>query len=86
MSHRLTELVRKPGLDTWTPVVNKELKTFPSYVEFLADLKKQNEGKKIHPNQIKMSPTHWPPSDCSGLNLHRWYMKLFLENDTYPEI
>ncbi|KAF8508247.1 S-adenosyl-L-methionine-dependent methyltransferase [Hysterangium stoloniferum] len=71
VSSRLPDLIRKPGLDIWCPVVDRELTRFNSFSEFLSDWKSKNNDTSHQQNQIKMAETHWPPSDVVGLNLNR---------------
>jgi multisite-specific tRNA:(cytosine-C5)-methyltransferase len=72
VSSRLPNLIRKPGLDAWYPVVDRELTRFDSFSEFLADWKLKHNDTKYQQNQIKMAETHWPPPDAASLNLNRW--------------
>ncbi|KAF8582579.1 S-adenosyl-L-methionine-dependent methyltransferase [Ramaria rubella] len=71
VSSQLSNLIRNPGLETWIPVVDKELTTFPSFDTFLKDWKTKNNGPRVQQNQIKMAETHWPPPDVAELNLTR---------------
>lgn len=77
VSSELPDLIRKPGLDTWHPVVNKELEHFSSYDDYVSHCKNLNYPA----SSLKMVATHWPPQNAKDLNLHRWYVRSTL---SYP--
>lgn len=68
---RLPELIRRPGLKTWKPSVDKVIDTsFATYQAFVDNL---SEDKKA---ETKMVETHWPPGEdeVDALKLERWYV------------
>lgn len=69
VSAELLDLTRKPGLETWYPVVNKDLDHFASYEDYISHCRRHDYPK----SSWKMTATHWPPGNVKDLNLHRWY-------------
>jgi len=62
-------LIRKPGIDAWTPVVNKGMETFSTFEDYVAHWKSTNEKPGA---PMKLTSTHWPPPDATSLHLDRW--------------
>lgn len=68
-STRLPELIRRPGVKSWTPPVGKNTDTsFETYDAFMDSL---SEEKKV---ETKMVRSHWPPGadEVESLRLERW--------------
>ncbi|EIW77165.1 S-adenosyl-L-methionine-dependent methyltransferase [Coniophora puteana RWD-64-598 SS2] len=60
---RLQELVRRPGIATWKPTVDRNIDTsFATWADYVASL----EGKQP---AAKMAETHWPPANAEELGL-----------------
>ncbi|KAF9004637.1 S-adenosyl-L-methionine-dependent methyltransferase [Cyathus striatus] len=65
VSSRLSELVRRPGLTSWRPTVDKSVTTtYATYEEFMAS---SIDGTL----KTKLSEGHWPPKNVEDLNLPR---------------
>jgi multisite-specific tRNA:(cytosine-C5)-methyltransferase len=72
-SSSFPELVRRPGVTTWKPTVDRTITFFDSlddYVDSLPDERQKNSHK--------MMRSHWPPSNVDELNLSRWYVALVM--------
>ncbi|KAG1859569.1 S-adenosyl-L-methionine-dependent methyltransferase [Suillus subalutaceus] len=65
VSAQLPELVRRPGISSWAPTVNRTInttfKTWDAYNETLTEEQRADS---------KMSETHWPPINAESLQLH----------------
>ena len=75
MSNHLPGLVYRPGLATWRPAVDRAVvMDFPTYEDYLNSIP---ESKRA---DVKMLPSHWPPSPAEAAELHldRWYVKLIM--------
>jgi multisite-specific tRNA:(cytosine-C5)-methyltransferase len=69
VSSRLPALIRRPGLHTWKPSVDKAIDTsFASYRSFMDNLPDEKRGDS------KMLESHWPPDKEAELHLERWYV------------
>jgi multisite-specific tRNA:(cytosine-C5)-methyltransferase len=69
VSSCLPALIRRPGLYTWKPTVDKAIHTFfATYEAFMESL---SEEQKV---ETKMLRSHWPPTkeDVVELRLERW--------------
>ena len=69
ISSRLPALIRRPGLYTWKPTVDKAIHTFfATYEAFMECL---SEEKKM---ETKMFKSHWPPTkeEVEKLQLEKW--------------
>jgi multisite-specific tRNA:(cytosine-C5)-methyltransferase len=69
VSSRLPALVRRPGLHTWKPTVDKVIDT--SFVTYEAFIESLSDEKKV---ETKMLESHWPPTkeETERLRLERW--------------
>lgn len=69
VSSRLPALIRRPGLHTWKPSVDKKVDTsFATYGSFMENLSDEKKGES------KMLESHWPPAkkEAERLHLERW--------------
>lgn len=69
VSDRLLELVRRPGLTTWKPTVDKDINTsFTSYNAFIETLSESQRA------DTKVMESHWPPppEEAAAMGLPRW--------------
>ncbi|KIK97617.1 hypothetical protein PAXRUDRAFT_824777 [Paxillus rubicundulus Ve08.2h10] len=66
VSSQLPELIRRPGITTWTPTVHRSIDT--SYTSWNTFIETIPEEKRA---ESKMFETHWPPSNSDSLNLER---------------
>jgi multisite-specific tRNA:(cytosine-C5)-methyltransferase len=69
VSSCLPALIRRPGLHTWKPTVNKAIDTsFTTYEAFMESLPEEKMG------ETKMLESHWPPAteEVEELHLERW--------------
>jgi multisite-specific tRNA:(cytosine-C5)-methyltransferase len=69
VSSRLPALVRRPGLHTWKPTVDKFIDTsFATYEAFIGSLSEERKA------ETKMLENHWPPTkeEAESLRLERW--------------
>ena len=69
VSSRLPALIRRPGLHTWKPSVDKAIDTsFATYGSFMDHLSDEKKGES------KMLESHWPPAkkEAEELHLERW--------------
>jgi multisite-specific tRNA:(cytosine-C5)-methyltransferase len=69
VSSRLPALIRRPGLYTWKPTVDKVIDT--SFVTYEAFMKSLPEEKRL---ETKMLKSHWPPTndEAEKFLLERW--------------
>ncbi|GLB39259.1 putative class I-like SAM-binding methyltransferase superfamily, RsmB NOP family protein [Lyophyllum shimeji] len=66
VSSKLPSLIRRPGLTSWRPSVDRSVNTsYATYEEFVA-----SETAKANPN-TKLTEGHWPPKDVERFDLHR---------------
>lgn len=67
VSAQLPELVRRPGISSWTPTVDRSInttfETWASYNETLSDDQRA---------ESKILETHWPPINAEFLQLQHW--------------
>jgi len=67
VSAQLPELVRRPGISSWTPTVDRSINTtfdtWAAYNETLSDEQRA---------ESKMAETHWPPINVESLQLQHW--------------
>ncbi|KAG2029107.1 hypothetical protein BDR03DRAFT_1018892 [Suillus americanus] len=65
VSAQLPELIRRPGISSWAPTVNRTInttfKTWDAYNDTLTEEQRADS---------KMSETHWPPINAKSLQLH----------------
>ncbi|KAF9226412.1 S-adenosyl-L-methionine-dependent methyltransferase [Gyrodon lividus] len=66
VSSQFPELLRRPGIMTWTPTVHRSIDT--SYISWNAYIETIPDEKRA---ESKMLETHWPPSNSGSLNLER---------------
>jgi multisite-specific tRNA:(cytosine-C5)-methyltransferase len=62
------ELIRKSGLTTWKPAVDKAVNLFESLESYIGSVTDEKQ-KQSH----KILGSLWPPSNVEELNLQRWY-------------
>jgi len=75
VSKQLPQLIRRPGLATWTPTIDRNVNTcFGSYDAYILSLP---EDKRA---DTKLLETHWPPSNIDTLHLERWQVFIFFLN------
>jgi multisite-specific tRNA:(cytosine-C5)-methyltransferase len=71
VSAQLPELVRRPGISSWAPTVNRTInttfKTWDAYNETLTEEQRADS---------KMSETHWPPINAESLQL-QYCMRIY---------
>ncbi|KAH7882343.1 S-adenosyl-L-methionine-dependent methyltransferase [Phlebopus sp. FC_14] len=64
VSAQLPQLIRRPGITTWTPTVDRSIKTcfstWDAYIETIPEDKRADS---------KLMETHWPPSNAAALGL-----------------
>ncbi|KAF8605675.1 S-adenosyl-L-methionine-dependent methyltransferase [Ceratobasidium sp. AG-I] len=66
VSSSLPELIRRPGLSSWHPPVNKEMSEFfDTYAAFKESLPPAKRGES------KLQQTQWPPKNVAELHLER---------------
>lgn len=66
VSEQLPQLIRRPGLTTWSPTVDRAVNTsFNSYDAYIQSLP---EDKR---SDVKLMETHWPPGNAETLHLER---------------
>lgn len=73
MSSRLPELIRRPGLHSWVPTVEKEVNiSFSTYEAFIDSLLPDKK------TETKMTESHWPPTNDEAKKIHldRWRVSL----------
>ena len=67
VSKQLPELIRRSGLTTWSPTIDRNVNTsFGSYDAYIRSLP---EDKRA---DTKLLETHWPPSNTEDMYLERW--------------
>ena len=66
VSEMLPSLVRRPGLTKWVPSVDRDLKFYETYDEYIRSLPANRRA------DTRLGRSHWPPTDVQGLNLERW--------------
>ncbi|KIJ61456.1 hypothetical protein HYDPIDRAFT_96562 [Hydnomerulius pinastri MD-312] len=66
VSSQLPELIRRPGITTWIPTVDRSINT--SYASWNAFIETLPEDKRA---ESKIFETHWPPGNSGSLNLER---------------
>ena len=80
VSERLPSLIRRPGLTTWQPCVDRDVdlrfSTYDDYTNHLAESSKNANSKSSSKDSVRnrMLPTHWPPANAEELSLTRWYV------------
>ncbi|EGO03524.1 hypothetical protein SERLA73DRAFT_101720 [Serpula lacrymans var. lacrymans S7.3] len=66
VSMQLPQLIRRPGITTWRPTVDRSINTvFDTYEDYTQTL---DETQR---EDSKMLSSHWPPSNTKELNLTR---------------
>ncbi|KAI6165913.1 S-adenosyl-L-methionine-dependent methyltransferase [Pisolithus thermaeus] len=66
VSEQFPQLIRRPGLTTWSPTVDRTINTsFDSYDAYIQSLP---EDKR---SDVKLTETHWPPGNAETLHLER---------------
>ncbi|KIO09579.1 hypothetical protein M404DRAFT_14128 [Pisolithus tinctorius Marx 270] len=66
VSEQHPQLIRRPGITTWSPTVDRMVNTsFSSYGAYIQSLP---EDKR---SDVKLTETHWPPSNVEALHLER---------------
>lgn len=66
VSDSLPTLIRRPGLQTWTPTTDRNLKYFETYEAYVESL----DGNK---SVQRVGRSHWPPTEgVAELHLERW--------------
>ncbi|KAI6121941.1 S-adenosyl-L-methionine-dependent methyltransferase [Pisolithus sp. B1] len=66
VSEQFPQLIRRPGLTTWSPTVDRTVNTsFNSYDVYIQSLP---EDKR---SDVKLMETHWPPGNTETLHLER---------------
>jgi len=67
VSAQLPELVRRPGISSWAPTVNRSINTtFETWAAYSETLSEEQRADS------KMSETHWPPVNAESLQLQHW--------------
>ncbi|KAL4073670.1 S-adenosyl-L-methionine-dependent methyltransferase [Scleroderma citrinum] len=66
VSDQLPQLIRRPGLITWSPTIDRNVNTsFSSYDAYIQSLPVGKRGDS------KLIETHWPPNNAEALHLGR---------------
>jgi multisite-specific tRNA:(cytosine-C5)-methyltransferase len=67
VSAQMPELVRRPGISSWTPTVDRSINTgFKTWAAYSETLSEEQRAES------KISETHWPPANADSLQLQHW--------------
>jgi multisite-specific tRNA:(cytosine-C5)-methyltransferase len=67
VSSRFPDLVRRPGISSWTPTVDRSINTtFKTWAAYNETLSEEQRAES------KISETHWPPINAESLQLQHW--------------